>query len=124
MLTAEMEPPYDIPESDDALLAQCDVQTFHASGPGGQSVNTADSAVRLTHRPSGATVACRRERSQLLNKRACLKRLRKRLEDLNAPPPEPRRPTRKPRGVRASELAAKAHRARVKRLRRAPGADE
>jgi len=116
--------PFDIPEDDSALLAECDVQAFRASGPGGQSVNTADSAVRLRHRPSGITVTCRRERSQLLNKRACLKRLRQRLEERNAPPPEERRPTRKSRAVRAGELQAKARRAKIKRLRQAPGADE
>lgn len=119
-----MEPPYDIPDDDDALLAECDVQTFHASGPGGQSVNTSDSAVRLRHRPSGIVVTCRRERSQLLNKRACLARLRVKLAELNAPPPEARRPTRKSRGIRATELAEKAHRGAVKRLRRPPSADE
>lgn len=118
-----MEPPFDIPESDEDLLAQCDVQAFRASGPGGQSVNTTDSAVRITHRPSGVTVVCRRERSQLQNKRICLERLRERLAELNAPPPAQRRPTRKSRGIRASELADKAHRARVKQLRRPPEAD-
>jgi protein subunit release factor A len=114
------DPPYDIPETDDALLDECDVQVFHASGPGGQSVNTSDSAVRLKHRPSGVTVTCRRERSQLLNKRACLRRLRERLTELNAPPPEPRRPTRKSRAVRANELADKARRGRLKQLRKPP----
>lgn len=116
--------PIDIPEDDEALLGQCDVQAFRASGPGGQSVNTADSAVRLRHRPSGIVVTCRRERSQLLNKRACLVRLRERLAEYNAPPPEPRRPTRKSRAVRASELAAKAHRGALKRQRRPPQGDE
>jgi ribosome-associated protein len=124
MLTGEMEPPYDIPESDDALLAECDVQVFHASGPGGQSVNTSDSAVRIRHRPSGVTVVCRRERSQLQNKRVCIERLRLKLEALNAPPDAPRHATRKSRGVRASELAAKKMRGRVKALRRSPGVDE
>jgi protein subunit release factor A len=119
-----MEPPYDIPDSDDALLADCDVQAFHASGAGGQSVNTSDSAVRIRHRPSGVTVVCRRERSQLQNKRACLKRLREKLEALNAPPDAPRVATRKSRGVRAGELAAKRVRAQTKRLRRAPTDDE
>jgi protein subunit release factor B len=124
MLTGVMEPPFDIPPSDEALLAECDVETFHASGPGGQSVNTSDSAVRLRHRPSGISVTCRRERSQLQNKRVCLHRLRERLVELNAPPAEPRRPTRKSRGVRAGELRQKAQRARLKRLRRAPTDDE
>lgn len=119
-----MDADYAIPETDEALLAECDVQVFRASGPGGQSVNTTDSAVRIVHRPSGITVVCRRERSQLQNKRDCVKRLRERLEELMAPPAAPRRPTRKSRGVRASELASKAHRGRVKQLRRAPGADD
>jgi len=120
-----MEPPYDIPESDEELLAACDVQAFRASGPGGQSVNTSDSAVRMRHRASGITVVCRTERSQLLNKRICLKRLRGRLAAANAPPPPPRRATRKSRGLRNAELADKAQRGAVKRLRRPPsGSDE
>lgn len=122
MLTG-MDPDYVIPESDDALLAECDVQTFHASGPGGQSVNTSDSAVRLRHRPSGVAVVCRSQRSQLQNKRQCLRRLRERLEELQAPPPEPRHARRKSRGVRARELAEKARRARLKKLRRPPTED-
>ena len=119
-----MGPPFDIPETDEALLAESDVQVFHASGPGGQSVNTSDSAVRIRHRPSGVTVVCRRERSQLQNKRVCIGRLRDKLEELNAPPAAPRRVTRKSRGVRAGELAAKHARARVKQLRRPPGDDD
>lgn len=118
-----LEPDYIIPESDDALLAECDVQAFHASGPGGQSVNTSDSAVRIRHVPSGITVVCRRERSQLHNKRLCLERLRERLAKMMAPPPAPRRATRKSRGVRAGELAAKARRARLKQMRRPPTDD-
>jgi len=123
MLTGDMDPDYVIPETDDALLAECDVQAFHASGPGGQSVNTSDSAVRLKHRPSGLTVVCRSQRSQLQNKRQCLRRLRERLEELTAPPAAPRHATRKSRGVRSRELAAKARRARLKKLRRPPADD-
>jgi len=119
-----MDAPYDIPDSDEALLAECDVQAFRATGPGGQSVNTTDSAVRIRHRPSGVTVVCRRERSQLQNKRVCLERLRVKLEELNAPPAAPRVATRKSRGVRSSELAAKRARALTKKLRRAPGDDD
>jgi ribosome-associated protein len=119
-----MESPIDIPESDDALLAECDVQVFHASGAGGQSVNTADSAVRLKHRPSGITVVARRQRSQLQNKRAALERLRIRLEELNAPPAAPRIARHKSRNRRAIELDDKAKRGDVKRLRRPPGTDE
>lgn len=119
-----MELPIDIPETDDALLAQCDVQTFHATGAGGQSVNTTDSAVRLRHRPSGIVVVARRERSQLMNKRDALARLRVRLEQLNAPPDAPRIATRKSRGVRRSELASKTHRKVTKQLRRPPTSED
>jgi ribosome-associated protein len=116
--------PIDIPESDDALLAECDVQVFHASGPGGQSVNTSDSAVRLRHRPSGIAVVARRQRSQLQNKRDALERLRARLEQLNAPPAPPRVARRKSRNRRAIELDDKTRRGAVKRLRRPPADDE
>ena len=76
-----LSPDYRIPETDEGLLAECDVQVFRATGPGGQSVNTTDSAVRLVHRPSGFTVVARRERSQLRNKGDALKRLREKLVD-------------------------------------------
>lgn len=109
---------YDIPADDDALLAECDVQVFRASGPGGQGVNTTDSAVRLRHRPSGIVVVGRRERSQLLNKQDCLRRLRRRLEEHNAALDAPKRvPTRKSRAVKARQVEAKRQRARVKRTR-------
>jgi peptide chain release factor len=78
---SHLPPDYRIPETDDALLAECDVQVFRATGPGGQSVNTTDSAVRLIHRPSGFTVVARRERSQLRNKNDAVKRLREKLVD-------------------------------------------
>lgn len=116
--------PYEIPESDSALLSECDVHVFRASGPGGQSVNTTDSAVRLVHRPTGIVVVCRRERSQHRNKQICLERLRSRIaEKLAAPPPE-RRPTRPTRVARERRLAAKSHVAAKKRLRHRPRAED
>lgn len=114
----------DIPESDAALLAQCDVQTCRAGGPGGQHQNVTDSAVRLVHRATGVTVTCRAQRSQHLNKLDALRRLRIKLRRLNEPAPPPRRPTRPSRAASERRLAEKARRAAAKRLRRPPRRDD
>jgi ribosome-associated protein len=112
-----------LPESDQDLLRECEVDTFRSSGPGGQHVNKTESAVRLRHLPSGVVVTSQQERSQHQNKSLCLRKLREKVARLNHRPAK-RVPTRVPRSAKNRTLEAKARRSRIKQLRSKPSTDE
>lgn len=115
--------PITVPDDDDALLAECRVDTFRAGGKGGQHQNTTESGVRLVHRPTGLRTESRTERSQYRNRQKALARLRDKLEALNARD-EPRIATRTPPREKRKRLENKRHRSRTKRLRKPPAPDE
>ena len=109
-----------IPDSDDALLSECKVETFRSSGKGGQHANKTESAVRLTHTKSGIQVMCQDERSQYLNKTKCIKEHRHRIEKHNYKPPR-RIQTKPTRGSVERRLSTKKHTSEKKKNRKKPG---
>ena len=109
--------------SDDDLVRQCEVETFHAHGPGGQGVNTADSAVRMRHVPTGIVVTSREQRSQLQNRSTCLRKIREQLL-VRSRRPKIRKATKPSKAARQRRLDAKRRRSDVLARRRRPGLDD
>lgn len=112
----------DLPD-DNALVAECRVETFRSGGPGGQHQNKTESGVRLTHLPTGITVTARDSRSQHRNRQIALARLRAALEE-RARSETPRIPTKTPRGEKRKRMEEKRRRSEVKRTRKKPDPEE
>ncbi len=100
----ERPPPY---ATDRATLErEVVIDVFRASGPGGQHVNKTESALRLTHPPSGVVVSSQDSRSQYRNRETAFERLIERLERLNFVPKK-RVPTRPTRAARERRIETK-----------------
>ncbi len=107
-------PPYELTRP--ALARQVRMDTFRASGPGGQNLHKTESAVRLTHLPSGVVVLASDTRSQARNREIAFARLAERLQRLNHRP-KARKPTRPSRGSKERRLTSKKRHSALKRLR-------
>jgi hypothetical protein len=100
------------------LLRECDVETYRASGPGGQHRNKTESAVRMTHRPTGLKRVATEHRSQLRNRELALTRIARALEARRRKP-KPRVATRPGKAAKVARLESKRRESAKKRIRRA-----
>ncbi len=111
-----------LPDHLQRLLADCDVETYRSSGPGGQKKNKTESSVRVRHRPSGLVRIATESRSQMRNREAALERLWDALQ-ARARRPKPRIATKPTVSSRAERLEHKRRTGESKRLRGRPVED-
>ncbi|HYC35505.1 MAG TPA: peptide chain release factor-like protein [Usitatibacter sp.] len=114
-------PPYNTDR--ELLEREVEVDVFRASGAGGQHVNKTESALRLTHPPSGVVVIAQDSPSQHRNRDIAFERLIARLEKLNYVKPR-RVPTKPSRAARQRRIEAKKHEGAIKRQRGRVRGDE
>ncbi len=107
-------PPYALDR--ETLEREVVVDTFRASGPGGQHVNKTESALRLTHPPSGVVVTAQDSPSQFRNRETAFERLKTQLARLNHVPKK-RIPTRPSAGARLRRIEQKKQRGAIKKAR-------
>lgn len=108
-------PPYSVDRR--LLVRQVRIDTYRARGAGGQHLHRTDSAVRLTHFPSGVVVTASDTRSQIRNREIAFNRLIERLGRLNRVPKR-RVPTRVSGAAKRRRLEDKKRRGKIKRMRR------
>jgi ribosome-associated protein len=107
-------PPYSTDR--DILEREVEVDVFRASGPGGQHVNRTESALRLTHPPSGVVVISQDSPSQHRNRAVAFERLIERLERLNYVPKK-RVPTKPSKAAKRRRIEGKKDRGAIKKAR-------
>lgn len=105
-----------LPEHLQKLLAECDVEAYRSSGPGGQKKNKTESSVRVRHRASGLVRVATESRSQYRNREAALERVWEALEARRRKP-KPRVPTRPTEASRVRRVEGKRRAGSLKRLR-------
>lgn len=99
------------------VARDCEVDVFRATGPGGQGVNTTDSAVRMRHVPMGIVATARENRSQFQNRASCVRKLQEEFRR-RAVPPKVRHATKVPASQRRRRLKDKRMRSELKSSRR------